>query len=229
MDTEKLFESVEVLYHSSVRITGEKTVYVDPFGVDKDYRDADLILITHDHFDHFSPEDIGKVRKADTVIVTPASTAQKAKELGFGTVVTAAPGEALTAAGLDLRAVAAYNTNKPNHPKENHWLGYVVNMNGARYYIAGDTDDTPEARAVSCDLALVPIGGTYTTTAEEAAAVVNAIRPAAAVPTHYAAIVGSKEDAKRFAAALDSGILCRERMLRTGKLKGVLRMVTKGK
>lgn len=217
MDMEKLFGSVEVLYHSSIRITGEKTVYVDPFGVDKDYRDADLILITHDHFDHFSPEDIGKVRKADTVIVTPASTAKKAEELGFDTVLTVAPGDTLTAAGLSVQAVAAYNTNKPNHPKSNNWLGYVVSMGGARYYIAGDTDDTPEARAVVCDLALVPIGGTYTTTAEEAAAVVNAIRPAAAVPTHYAAIVGSREDAKRFAAKLDSGILCREKLLRTGK------------
>lgn len=217
MDTEKLFESVEVLYHSSVRITGEKTVYIDPFGVGRDYRDADLILITHDHFDHFSLEDIERVRKKDTVIVTPASAAKKAGELGFDTVLTAAPGDSFTAAGLSVLAVAAYNTNKPNHPKSNNWVGYVVTMNGARYYVAGDTDDTPEARAVACDLALVPIGGTYTTTAKEAAEMVNAIHPAAAVPTHYAAIVGSKEDAKKFAAALDSGIICRERMLRTGK------------
>ena len=217
MDIEKLFASVEVLYHSSIRITGEKTVYVDPFGVDRDYRDADLILITHDHFDHFSPDDIAKVRGKDTVIVTPASTAKKAEELGFETVLTAAPGDAFTAAGLPVLAVAAYNTNKPNHPRANHWVGYVITMNGARYFVAGDTDDTPEARAVICDLALVPIGGTYTTTAQEAAAMVNAIHPAATVPTHYAAIVGSREDAKKFAEGLDSGILCRERMLRTGK------------
>lgn len=217
MDTEKLLTSVEVLYHSSIRITGEMTVYIDPYGVTEDYRDADLILITHDHFDHFSPEDIARVRKADTVIVTPASTAGRAQELGFATALTAAPGDALTAAGLSIQVVASYNTNKPNHPKANGWVGYVVTMNGARYYIAGDTDDTPETRAVACDLALVPVGGTYTTDAAEAAALVNAIRPAAAVPTHYAAIVGSVADAKRFAAALDSGIVCRERMLRTGK------------
>ena len=149
MDTEKLFASVEVLYHSSIRITGEKTVYADPFGVDRDYRDADLILITHDHFDHFSPDDIARVRGRGTVIVTPVSIAKKAGELGFGTVLTAAPGDTLTAAGLSVRAVAAYNTNKPNHPKSNGWLGYVVTVGGARYYIAGDTDDTPEARAVA--------------------------------------------------------------------------------
>ena len=79
MDTEKLFDHVEVLYHSSIRITGEKTVYIDPFGVTTEPRDADLILITHDHFDHFSPEDIAKVRGRETVIVTPASTAARAR------------------------------------------------------------------------------------------------------------------------------------------------------
>lgn len=217
MDTEKLIQTVEVLYHSSIRITGEKVVYIDPYGVDRDYRDAGLVLITHDHFDHFSPEDIARVRGTDTVAVVPASLAGKARGLGFARVITAAPGEDFTAAGLRIRAVAAYNTNKPNHPKANGWVGYLIEMNGARYYIAGDTDDTPEARAVACDLALVPVGGTYTTDAAEAAALVNAIRPKAAVPTHYAAIVGSREDARRFAEALDSGILCRERMLRTAK------------
>lgn len=212
IDIEKLFASVEVLYHSSIRITGERTVYADPYGVDRDYHDAGLILITHDHFDHFSPEDIARVRRADTVIVTPASTAKRARELGFAQVFTAAPGEALTAAGLSVQAVASYNTNKPNHPKANGWVGYIITLNGARYYIAGDTDDTPEARAVRCDLALVPIGGTYTTTAAEAAELVNAIRPAAAVPTHYAALVGSRKDARQFAAGLDEGIACRERL-----------------
>ena len=92
MDTEKLFDHVEVLYHSSIRITGEKTVYIDPFGVTTEPRDADLILITHDHFDHFSPEDIAKVRGRETVIVTPASTAARARELGFGEVITMGPG-----------------------------------------------------------------------------------------------------------------------------------------
>lgn len=217
MNTETLIQTVEVLYHSSIRITGEKTVYIDPFGVDKDYHDADLVLITHDHFDHFSPADIARVRKADTVIVTPASTAPKARELGFAEALTVAPGDTLTAAGLTVQAVASYNINKPNHPKANGWVGYIVTMNGARYYIAGDTDDTPEARAVTCDLALVPIGGTYTTDAVEAAAMVNAIHPAVAVPTHYAAIVGSVADAKRFAERLNNGIVCRERMVRVGK------------
>ncbi len=217
MDTEKLFDSVEVLYHSSIRIAGERIVYADPFGVREERHDADLILITHDHFDHFSPEDIRKVQGPATVIVTPASTAKKAAELGLAQAHVIAPGRRLDVLDLTLEAVAAYNTNKPNHPKGNGWVGYVLTMGGARYYIAGDTDDTPEARQVRCDLALFPVGGTYTTDAAEAAQVVNAIRPLAAVPTHYAAIVGSAADARRFMEGLDEGIACRERMLRTGR------------
>jgi len=217
MDTEKLLDSVEALYHSSIRIAGERIVYADPFGVTEERHDADLILITHDHFDHFSPEDIARVRKADTVIVTPASTAKEAAGLNFPKAHVAAPGDRLEVLGLTLEAVPAYNAGKPHHPKANGWVGYVLTMGGARYYIAGDTDDTPEARAVKCDLALVPIGGTYTTDAAEAARMVNAIRPLAAVPTHYAAIVGRAADARRFMEGLDGGIACRERMLRTGR------------
>lgn len=217
MEPEKLFDHVEVLCHSSIRITGEKTVYLDPFRVAKDYRDADLILVTHDHFDHFSPEDIARVRRPDTPIVVPLSLRERAADLGFSQVTAVVPGDTVTAAGLEIRTVAAYNTNKPNHPRKNGWVGYLFAMNGVRYYIAGDTDDTPEARQVRCDLALFPVGGTYTTDAAEAAQVVNAIRPLAAVPTHYAAIVGSAADARRFMEGLDEGIACRERMLRTGR------------
>lgn len=210
MALEKLFDHVEVLYHSSIRITGERVVYLDPFGVKEKYGDADLILVTHDHFDHFSPEDIDKVRREDTVIVVPHSLAGRAKELGFRQVVAVAPGETVTADGMEIRAVASYNTNKPNHPKEKGWVGYLFAMNGVRYYVAGDTDDTPEARAVDCDLAMVPIGGTYTVDAPEAARMVNAMAPKGVVPTHYGAIVGTRKDAERFRDGLDEGILFRE-------------------
>ena len=116
MDIEKLFDSVQVLYHSSIRIAGERVVYVDPFGVEEERHDAGLILITHDHYDHFSPEDIQKVRKADTVLVTPASTAQRAAELGCSESHVIAPGQVLEVLGLSLEAVAAYNPGKPYHP-----------------------------------------------------------------------------------------------------------------
>ncbi len=216
MDPEKLFDSVEVLYHSSIRITGSKTVYFDPFRVEGEPADADLILITHDHCEQYTPADIAKVRKAGTALVTPASTAEEAKRLGFPEFHTMAPGDRLEIAGVTLEAVASYNTNNPNPPKTNNWVGYLLTMDGVRYYVAGDTDDTPEARAVCCDLALVPVGGTYTLDAAEAARMVNAMAPKAAVPTHYASIVGTVADAGTFRAGLDPAILCRERMLRTG-------------
>ena len=217
IETAKLFESVEVLYHSSIRVRGSRVVYFDPFRVEGTPADADLILITHDHFDHFSPADLARVRKAGTVLVTPASTRKEAEKLGFSELHTMAPGERLEVAGVVIEAVASYNTNKPNHPKANGWVGYILTMDGARYYVAGDTDDTPEARAVRCDLALVPVGGTYTLDAAEAARMVNAMAPRAVVPTHYAAIVGTVADAKTFRDGLDPAIPCRERMLRTGE------------
>lgn len=216
MTAEKLFDPVEVLCHSSIRITGSRTVYFDPFRVEGQPEDADLILITHDHFDHFSPDDIQKVRGAQTVLVTPASTAKEAAGLGFPEHHTMAPGDRLEIAGVTIETVASYNTNKPNHPKENGWLGYILTMDGVRYYVAGDTDDIPEARAVDCDLALVPVGGTYTMTAAEAARMVNAMAPKAAVPTHYAAIVGTKKDAGIFLAGLDKSILCQENICQGG-------------
>ena len=212
IETAKLFDAVEVLTHSSIRIRGSRTVYFDPFRVKGDPADADLILVTHDHFDHFSPEDLARVRKAGTVLVTPASTRKEAEKLGFSEYHTVAPGDRLELMGMTVEAAASYNTNKPNHPKGNGWVGYILTMDGVRYYVAGDTDDTPEARAVRCDLALVPVGGTYTLNAAEAARMVNAMAPRAAMPTHYGAIVGTAEDAETFRAGLDPAIACRVQM-----------------
>lgn len=204
-----MLERISVLNHASVKLTGEKfTVYIDPYGLSGAPHDADLILVTHSHFDHLSPEDIEKVRKPGAALVLPASEGAQAGGLGFGgeDLLLLKPGGRGAIRGVEIEGVASYNRNKPNHPKSNGWLGYVVTLNGLRYYIAGDTDDTPEARSVKCDVALVPVGGTYTTDAEEAAALVNAIRPRAAVPIHYGSIVGSQKDAERFLALLAPGI-----------------------
>ncbi len=203
-----LLEKVSLPFHACVKLTGSMTVYVDPYGLKEDSHDADLILVTHDHYDHLSPEDIARVRKESTVLVLPASSKGQIGTAGFSSVQawTLTPGESCRVGGVEVTAVAAYNKGKPFHPKANGWLGYVVELDGVRYYIAGDTDDIPEARAVRCDVALVPVGGTYTMDAQAAAELVNAIAPKAAVPTHYGSVVGGEEDAERFCALLDDSI-----------------------
>ena len=185
----------EVLNHACVRIEGEKTIYTDPFGLENAPHDADIIFITHDHYDHLSPEDIEKVAKPETVLVMP-KTVEYASEWRS---VKLQPEEKASVEGIAVEAVRAYNPNKKFHPKENDWLGFVITLDGIRFYVAGDTDDTPEARAVSCDVAFLPVGGTYTCTAEEAAELAKAIAPAReAVPYHCGSIVGTKDDAVRF-------------------------------
>ena len=145
----------EVLNHACVKLQGSVVVYADPFGLTVEMHDADLILITHDHYDHLSPDDIAKAAKQGTVVVVPASVNYS----GAYRAVKLAPGEQTELCGVGIEAVPAYNINKKFHPKENGWLGYVVTLDGVRYYIAGDTDDTPEARTVKCDIAFPCVDG----------------------------------------------------------------------
>ncbi len=198
--------NIKVFTQSSIRIQdGARTVYLDPFRMDAAPHDADLVFITHDHYDHFSPEDLDKVRRADTVFVVPCKLETDArKALGPAAEIHAvAPGAHYEVAGLPFDTVAAYNARKPFHPKTSGWVGYVLSVGGERVYVSGDTDATPEAAAVTCDVALVPIGGTYTMDARQAAALVNKIRPRLAIPTHYGSIVGRMSDADAFAKAVE--------------------------
>ena len=159
-----------------------------------------MILITHEHFDHFDPESIEHVRKQNTVFVAPAGMREQVrKAAGESEIRLLQPGEQLEMDGVTVRGVPAYNRIKPFHRKRSGWLGYLVTMDGLTYYIAGDTDAVKEAKEVCCDIALVPVGGTYTMDAKEAAELVNAIRPRAAVPTHYGSVVGKPQDGERFA------------------------------
>jgi len=189
---------IEWLGHATVLIRGEKTVMVDPWKVSS-REPVDLVLVTHSHFDHCSPEDVAKVRGPRTEVVAPADAAAK---LGEG-VKTILPGEALDVAGVRIEAVPAYNIDKAFHPRENRWVGYVVTMGGERVYVAGDTDRTEELSSVKADVAVLPIGGTYTMNAEEAAEAANAMGASLTIPVHFGDVVGSEADARRFEAACD--------------------------
>ncbi len=195
-------ENIEVFTQSSIRIKdGDRAIYTDPFQMTAEPRDADYILITHDHHDHFSPEDIGRVANSKTLLVVPEKmekTAQKVSGL-VRRIVTVKPSVCREIEGLELETVPAYNSLKLFHPKSAGWVGYILRIGGKRVYIAGDTDATGEAKAVRCDIALIPVGGTYTMDAKEAARLVEAIRPDVAIPTHYGSIVGKASDGETFA------------------------------
>ena len=203
-----MIENIQVLCHSSIKITGDKTIYFDPFKINQNYNDADIIFITHDHFDHYSEEDIDKVKNQKTTIVVPQDLLQKVQSKGFNEehIITVEPNKNYTVQDINFQTIPAYNTNKDFHPKQNNWVGYIIQINGYTYYIAGDTDITEENKQVKCDIALVPIGGTYTMTYKEAAELINHIKPKIAIPTHYAEIVGTHQDAINFINLLDSQI-----------------------
>lgn len=196
-----MLQNIQVLGHNALRFVGEKILYVDPFQLKEVERDADLVLITHSHYDHYSPEDIARISRPDTLLILPEEmrTTEKSWE---GRVLYVKPDRTYEAAGVAFETVRAYNRDKAFHPKEKDWVGYILHWNGRRYYVAGDTDDTPEAEQVRCDVAFLPVGGTYTMNVEEAAALARKLRPRLAVPVHYGSIVGDKEDGLRFAEAL---------------------------
>ena len=200
-----MLENIEVLYHSSIRIDKEKIIYIDPFKIDKNYNDADIVFITHDHYDHYSEEDLDKVIKENTTIVIPEELLTKVLRKGINqnAIVTVEPNKKYMVQGIEFETIPAYNTNKTFHPKENGWVGYIITLNGVRYYISGDTDITEENKKVKCDIAFVPVGGTYTMTAKEAAELINIIKPKIAIPIHYGKIVGSKKDADEFVNLLN--------------------------
>ena len=203
-----MLENIEVLYHSSIRINKEKTIYIDPFKIDRNYNDADIVFITHDHFDHYSEEDIDKVINENTTIIIPEELLTKLLKKGINknAIITVEPNEKYVVQGIKFETIPAYNTNKTFHSKKNGWVGYIITLDDIRYYIAGDTDITEENRKVKCDVAFVPVGGTYTMDFKEAAQLINEIQPKIAVPIHYGSVVGTKQDATDFIKLLHPSI-----------------------
>lgn len=189
-----MVDAIHWLGHDCFKIASDIIIYTDPYNIKKQDK-ADIILITHEHFDHCSPDDIKKIQTKDTVIVAPSDCASKLT----GTVKTIKTGETLSLKGVAIQAVPAYNTNKQFHTKNKGWVGYIITVKGVRIYLAGDTDYIPEMNSLkNIDIALLPVSGTYVMTAEEAAQAAMAIQPKIAIPMHYGAIVGAVADAKKF-------------------------------
>lgn len=184
-------KDVHWLGHASIKITGSKTIYIDPWKLKKPVP-ADIILVTHDHYDHCSPNDIEKIRGEKTVVVSPMDSAVKLKSK------VVKPGDIINIDGITIKAVPAYNTNKQFHPKSNNWVGYLVTIDGRTIYHTGDTDAIPEMEGLKPNIAFFPVSGTYTMTAKEAADIANKLQPDVAVPMHYGDIIGSRKDAEKF-------------------------------
>jgi len=178
--------------HAAFRIDDDSIhIYVDPFELPSSAPKADIILITHSHFDHFSEKDIKKIRKESTKILAPEDVNADRNKM------TVVPGKEYTIGKIKIKTVPAYNIDKKFHPKEKKWVGYIITLsNGVRIYHAGDTDFIPEMKTIETDIALLPCGGTYTMTAREAGEAANTFKPKILIPMHWGSIVGSKEDAE---------------------------------
>ena len=204
-----LNRSIRVNEQNSIRINDRTgMIYVDPFRIREKANDAAYIFITHDHYDHFLPEDIAKVGGKNTILVVPEKMEEKALEVAgqVKQIVTVKPGEHREVESLEFDTVPAYNIGRPFHQKSAGWVGYVLLIDGRRIYISGDTDVTDEAKAVKCDVAIVPIGGTYTMDAKQAAQLVNTIRPGAVIPVHYGTVVGNPREGEVFKANVAGNI-----------------------
>ena len=201
---------IELIAQNSIRITLKegKVIYFDPFKL-TDNIPANIIFITHSHFDHFSPEDIEKIKNSNTKIVITKDLLEEAISCGFEkeNILTVLPNHEYNFAGIKFKTIPAYNVNKSFHKRDYDWVSYIVELEDEIVYVAGDTDITDEALNVKCDIALVPVGGTYTMTAEEAAKLIENISPRKyTIPTHYKTIVGSEDDALKFKQLLDGKV-----------------------
>jgi L-ascorbate metabolism protein UlaG (beta-lactamase superfamily) len=197
MKAHEMINKIKWLGHDGFIIDASKTIYIDPYQI-LPGKKADIILITHEHFDHCSPVDIAKIQDKETIIITEKDSSKKIS----GKVRPIKPGEIITIDNLKIEGVRAYNVNKNFHPKTNDWLGFIIEVDGVRIYHAGDTDLIPEMANIQADIALLPVSGTYVMTAKEAIEAAKLIKPTIAIPMHYGAIVGDRNDAVVFKEGL---------------------------
>lgn len=206
-----MLENIKCLGHSTIKmISDNKVIYFDPYNIKLEYKDADIIFITHSHYDHFSEDDINKIKKENTKIVITKDIYDSVLKLGFlnDNIIVVTPNNNYQIDNIKFNTISSYNINKTFHPKNNNLVGYIIDINSYKYYIAGDTDITEENKKVICDVAFLPIGGIYTMDYKEAATLANIIEPRIVVPIHYGTIVGNIEDAYKFKELLNDSIRC---------------------
>lgn len=204
-------KEIKINCHSSIKIIdGDKNIYFDPFKIEEEINDATLIFITHDHYDHFEISSINNIINSKTKLIMPANMKEVASDLQVFSenLIFVEPNNEYEVDGLEFETVPSYNTNKQFHPKEKKWVGYIINLDNEKYYIAGDTDITEENQKINVDIALVPIGGTYTMTKNEAAMLINTIKPKIVIPMHYGEIVGDIADGEEFKKLINPEIKC---------------------
>ena len=189
-----MLENITWLGHDAFKIAASKIIYLDPFELAGEMEPADVICITHEHYDHCSPDDVAKIQREDTVVVAAESCKGQLK----GDVRLVKAGDTVTINDLTIEAIPAYNVSKKFHPPEAGGVGFLVTVNDTSIYHAGDTDPIPEMEGLEVDIALLPVSGVYVATAEEAVEAANRIRPKLVIPMHYGSIVGSRADAERF-------------------------------
>lgn len=200
--------NVHWLGHDSFLIQGSKVLVIDPFKAAGDYK-ADILLISHEHFDHLSEDDIRKFSGPSTIIVAPKECEAPLRQFNQQKKFIE-PGQRIELEGVKIEGVPAYNLNKfrePGkvfHPREDKKVGYIVTLDGVSFYHAGDTDAIPEMKSIEADVALLPVSGTYVMTAEEAAEAAKSMKAKVVVPMHFGKIVGTREDAERFKRLLGS-------------------------
>jgi L-ascorbate metabolism protein UlaG (beta-lactamase superfamily) len=204
-DNSQYLRNIQFLGHATFQISGSSIIYTDPYDLSgyQFLEEADIILVTHSHFDHCSVDDIAKIRGDRTTIVASADCSEFFKnseslKAAPGKVITLSPGEETEVGNVKVRAVPAYNIGKNFHPKENSWNGYLFDLDGVSYYHPGDSDKVPEMDSITADVIFLPVGGTYTMDAREACEVANRINPKVAIPMHYGSVIGSEKDAADF-------------------------------
>lgn len=204
---------IKINCHSSIKIIDSKNrkIYFDPFRIEENMNDADFIFITHEHYDHFEPSSINNISNDNTKLIMPLVMEEQIgkTKISKENVFLVEPHGKYLIDGIEFQTIPSYNENKQFHPKEKMWVGYIINLENEKYYIAGDTDITQENKNVKVDVALVPIGGTYTMTKVEAAELINIVKPKIVIPIHYGEIVGEKNDGEEFKKLINSDIECK--------------------